>query len=166
MLCRIALLVLLSAPVVRASTAQITLTRNNFPFAPGTSNYSAYSSDNEDGANTGAIETLIAQTGADMTFDFGALQYDFTMTGEHSFTVGATGPGAEIELFSGASHTAVLPFRTMEEDMLVEGIIHVYLNLSNDYVLDLGGYMVGEYDGVAAEVSTTRLPGGDTTAVF
>ena len=166
MFSRTILSILLAGSVVAAASGQITLDRGNYPFPLGTGTITSFEVDNEDGASTAALEAIIAQSGSDQTYDFTALQYDFEVEGTYTVEAGATGPVSGVEPFSSATHTTIFPVRTVIEEEPVEVTMHLYTVVTDEQLLDLGGHMEGEVDGMPFEMTLTRSPDGDRTAAF
>lgn len=166
MMLRYALLGCMTLLAIQPTAAQITLTPDDFPFQLGTSSYLNLDTSNEDGANTAAIEALIAQSGGGQTYDFTGIDFEFQLSGTVTVESGATGPGAGTDPLSQATQTAILPFSIEEEGTTVEGSVYTYLRLSDEEAFDLGGYFEGESDGMPISFTLTREPNGDRVAVF
>lgn len=159
-------ILLISALPAGTANAQITLTRANFPFPLGTYEYTAHIADNMTGASTEAINAIIAASGPGQTYDFTTIAYDDVLTGTHTVLSGAVGPGSEEALLGTATHTLIFPLRMLEDSVVVEGTIYLYMRLTDALQLDLGAHMAGEVEGEQQEFTLVRRPGGDTTAVF
>jgi hypothetical protein len=160
------LLLLVLCLTIGTADAQITLTADDFPFQLGTSSYLSLETSNEDGANTAAIEALIAQSGGGQTYDFTGIDFEFELSGMVTVESGATGPGAGTDPLSQATQTAILPFSIEGDETTVEGTVYTYLQLTDDEAFDLGGYFEGESDGTPVSFTLTREPNGDRIAAF
>jgi hypothetical protein len=146
--------------------AQITLTPGDFPFQLGTNPYSNLDTANEDGANTDAIEAILAMSGENQTYDFTGIDFELLVEGDVTVEAGAVGPGAGTEPLSQATQTASLPFSIEEEGTVVEGTVYTYLRLTDEAAFDLGGFFDGESEGQPFTFSVAREPDGDRIADF
>lgn len=165
MLQRYAMLLLLCAPLVTAE-AQITLDQADFPLQLGSNPFVNFTTSNEDGTNTAAIDALIALSGPGQTYDFTGITFEEQTSGTITVEAGATGPAAAVEPLNQASLTAVFPFVFSEDDQTVEGTIHFYHLVTEDEAYELGSFFLGETDGMNLALLVTNEPAGRLDAVF
>lgn len=149
-----------------ASPAGAQITIDELPFDIGSGAYAQYNTTNEDGANTAAIEALIAQAGGNQVYDMTAIVYEDLFTGSYSITAGATGPGAGTDPLNQATKTLILPFVQEQDGQVAEGTIYDYIRETADAAYNMGGYFEGEFDGSPAQFTTTRTPDGDPEFIF
>lgn len=146
------------------ASAQITI--NALPFPVGSGEYAQSNTDNEDGANTSAIEALIAQSGADQTYDLTAIDFEDLFTGTYTIAIGPTGPGADTEPLDQATKTLILPFVQEEGGDVYEGIVYDYIRETDDAAYNMGGYFEGTLNGGPVSFISVREPDGDREFVF
>lgn len=158
------LLSLLALPL--AAEAQITLDQSDFPLQIGTNPYVSLSTSNEDGSNTAALETLIAQSGPDQTYDFTGVTFEDQIDGEITVEEGATGPAAAAEPLNQASLTATFPFMVDEGGVTAEGLIYFYHLVTDEAAYELGSFFLGESGGMNIALAILNTPSGQLDATF
>lgn len=127
------------------ASAQITI--DALPFPVGSGLYAQHNTDNEDGANTPATNALIAQSGANQTYDLTAVAFEDLFTGTYTVAIGPTGPGAGTEPLDQATKMLILPFVQEEGGDVYEGIIYDYIRETSGAAFNMGGYFEGELNG-------------------
>jgi hypothetical protein len=155
--------VLVAAPPAHA---QITLTANSVPFQLGTAPYASSSASGEEGDNEAAIAALVALSGPNRVYDFTALTFTESVTGEITVVAGATGPGAEESPLDQATLTAIFPFRVEddEEEEPIEGTAYLYNRITAQAAIDLGLVVVMADEEESVVFSSVNLPSGATWA--
>lgn len=149
-----------------AAEAQITLDASDFPLEVGTSTYSNLSTSNEDGTNTAALETVIAQSGPDQTYDLTGITFETQLDGEIEVEAGATGPAAAAEPLNQATLTATFPFMVDEGGVTAEGEIYFYHLVTDEAAYELGSFFLGESDGMNIALAILNTPSGRLDATF
>jgi hypothetical protein len=153
--------VLVAAPPARA---QITLTASSLPFQIGTAPYASSTAPGDEGENEAAIAALVALSGPNRVYDFTALTFTETLSGEITVVAGATGPGADESPLDQATLTAIYPFRVEEEEEEpIEGTAYLYNQITAQAAINLGMVIVMEEE-EAVLFSTLNLPSGATWA--
>ncbi|MEM0964147.1 MAG: T9SS type A sorting domain-containing protein [Bacteroidota bacterium] len=163
MLLRFALLLALSAGSL---SAQITLRADQVVPPLGETTVTEFSIENEDGAATASIDALIAQSGANQTWDFTALVSQAeTLTGTFTVESGATGPRSAESPFDQATRTTTLRFPPMMVDgETVTGTVRSYIREASDGLYTLGIVIVSEAGAQSFESSVKVTPDGALVA--
>lgn len=165
MLQRYAMSILLLALPLGAE-AQITLDTSDYPFQLGDNTFVNLSTSNEDGANTTALEALIAQAGPAQTYDMTGITFEDELSGTIQVDEGAAGPAAEAEPLDQATLTASFPFVFDEEGTTAEGTIYFYNRVTEEAAYELGSFFLGEADGKNVAVAILNTPDGRQDAAF
>ncbi|MGB3541667.1 T9SS type A sorting domain-containing protein [Rubrivirga sp.] len=165
MLLRFALFTALALGFALEASAQITLRATDpIIYLQGESRVVSAEIENEDGADTAALNALVAQSGPNQTWDFTGLNVTQELVGTARALNGAAGPLASEAPFNDATLTYEFSLVTEQdgESVLFEGFS--YVELRSDGLYQLGSFGQTTFGSDSFEATFVFEPDGQLVA--